>query len=172
MHRRLRLLIFAVAAFAAVLFVSLAAAKPPTHTTNPFSGTVSCDLTTCTNPDASTSPAFCDFAYSQVFSGTDEVSTFSDGRVLVHEKLQVKHTNVGTGFSLTESDQINVTFYANGGAKEVGVFWHLRDASGKMVVVHAGQIVFDDQFNVVKFTPNSGPDFAAVICPALGGNPV
>jgi hypothetical protein len=28
-----------------------------------------------------------------------------------------------------------------------------------------------DETGLIKFTPNLNPDFAAVICPALGGNP-
>jgi hypothetical protein len=52
------------------------------------------------------------------------------------------------------------------------MFWALRDASGKLVVQQAGQLVFDtDTGEIVKITPQFNPDFAAVICPALGGNP-
>jgi hypothetical protein len=154
------LLALTLAALATVLFVSLAAAAPPTKETFPFSGTFF-------------SPAgdLCDFDYTQVFSGTDEVTFFSDGHVLVHEKIQVSHTNDDTGFTLTETDSYNITFYADGSQKLVGVFWHLRDASGKLVVVQAGQMVFDPVGNVVKFTPHMNPDFAGVICPALGGSP-
>jgi len=54
----------------------------------------------------------------------------------------------------------------------VGVVWHFSDTSGKLVVAHAGQIVYDlVGFQMVKFTPNSGGEWAAVICTALGGNP-
>jgi hypothetical protein len=160
--RRPSLLALTLAALATVLFASLAAAAPPTKETFPFSGTF-------TTPGDG--PAICDFTYTQVFSGTDEVTFFSDGRVLVHTKVQVSHTNVGTGYTLTETDSFNITFHADGSQQLVGVFWHLRDASGKLVVVQAGQMVFDPVGNVVKFTPHMNPDFAGVICPALGGNP-
>ena len=56
--------------------------------------------------------------------------------------------------------------------KGVGLFWHLRTPAGKVVVVHAGQTVLDTATGeFVKLTPNSAPDLAAVICPALGGSP-
>ena len=155
--RKLTLLLGLVMGLA---LVATAAAASPTHETFPFSGAV-------TNPAGNP----CDFEYSQVFSGKDEVTSFSDGRVQVHEKVTVTHTNLDTGYALTENDQISVTFYAAGGNKAVGVFWHLRDASGKLVVVQAGQLVYDAGNNLVKFTPHTNPDFAAVICPALGGNP-
>ena len=39
-------------------------------------------------------------------------------------------------------------------------------------VQQAGQLLFNtDTGEVVKVTPHFDPDFAAVICPALGGNP-
>jgi hypothetical protein len=155
--RKLTLLLGLVVGLA---LVAIAAAAPPTHETFPFSGTES-------DPAGTT----CDFNYSLAFSGTDEVTTFSNGRVQVHSKFTITHTNDDTGYALTENGQVNTTFDPAGGAKSVGVFWHLRDASGKLVVVHAGQLVFDPGGTLVKYTPNSGPDFAAVICPALGGNP-
>ena len=56
--------------------------------------------------------------------------------------------------------------------KQVGLIWHLRDASGNLVVVGAGEALIDTSTGeLLKFTPNFKPDFAAVICPALGGAP-
>lgn len=55
-----------------------------------------------------------------------------------------------------------------------GIFWHLRDPSGKLVLVKAGEATFDTSTGqLIKFTPNSAQDqtTAQVICPALGGNP-
>jgi hypothetical protein len=70
---------------------------------------------------------------------------------------------------LTENDTLFFKF-AEDSEKDVGLFWHLRDASGKIVVVQAGQLRFDEN-GFVSATPNINPDFPAVICPALGGNP-
>jgi hypothetical protein len=54
----------------------------------------------------------------------------------------------------------------------VALVWHLRDPSGKLVVVQAGQLLFDiNTGELLKATPNLNPSQAAVICPALGGQP-
>jgi hypothetical protein len=73
---------------------------------------------------------------------------------------------------LHERDRTSVIFDAKKGTgKNVGVFWHLRNAAGKLVVVQAGQMTFDSNGNLIKVTPHLNPDYAAVICPALGGSP-
>jgi hypothetical protein len=156
MFRRL-LLALALAALATGSVVPIAAAAAPERFTESFEGTF-------VVPDGE----LCDFEYSQTFSGTDDITIFSD-RVQIQETLTVAHTNVETNYTLTESDRLFFTF-AEGSEKDVGIFWHLRDASGKMVLVQAGQLRFDET-GLIKFTPNINPDFAAVICPALGGNP-
>jgi hypothetical protein len=112
----------------------------------------------------------CDFAYGDAGSGSDNAIIFPD-RMIEHITLHVTHTNLDTGFTLTENDYFTVTTAADGQNKQVGIFWHLRTADGKLVVVYAGQMVFDGEGNVLRFTPNTNPDFAAVICPALGGSP-
>jgi hypothetical protein len=156
MVRRL-LLALTLGGLATGFLVPVAAAAPPEHFTESFE-------------DSFTIPAgeLCDFTYGQVFSGTDDVTIFGD-RVQVQETLTVAHTNLDTNYTLTENDRLFFTFSADS-EKHVGVFWHLRDASGKLVVVQAGQLRFDET-GLIKFTPNLTPDFAAVICPALGGNP-
>jgi len=55
--------------------------------------------------------------------------------------------------------------------KAVGGFFHLRDASGKLVAVKAGQLVLSAAGEVLKFTPDVNPDDRAVLCTALGGHP-
>ena len=52
----------------------------------------------------------------------------------------------------------------------MGLFWHLRDPSGKLAVVEAGRLTFD--FNPFDFTitPNLSDDADAVECAALGGD--
>ena len=157
MVRRL-LLALALGLLATGYLAPAAMAAPPERFTETFEGTNSI-------PEGQ----LCDFDYAQVFSGTDHVTIFSDGSVQVHEHLTVAHTNVDTGYTLTENDVIFLSFGADS-EKDVGVFWHLRDPDGKMVVVQAGQLRFDAT-GLIKFTPNINPDFAAVICPALGGSP-
>jgi hypothetical protein len=156
MVRRL-LLALTMGALATWVLAPVAAAGAPERFTESFEGT-------------RFFPAgeICDFDYSQTFSGTDEVTIFGD-RVQVHETLTVSHTNVDTNYTLTENDILFFTFHADS-EKDVGIFWHLRDPNGKMVVVQAGQLRFDET-GLIKFTPNLNPDFADVICHALGGNP-
>lgn len=156
MVRRL-LLALTLGALATGVLAPVAAAGAPERFTESFEGT-----------NFEPAGELCDFDYSQTFSGTDEVTIFAD-RVQVHETLTVTHTNVDSNYTLTETDTLNFTF-APDSEMHVGIFWHLREASGKMVVVQAGQLRFDET-GLIKFTPNINPDFAAVICPALGGNP-
>jgi len=156
MVRRL-VLALTLGTLATGFLVPVAIAAQPEHFTESFA-------------DSFVIPAgeLCDFNYSQTFSGTDSVTIFGD-RVQVQETLTVAHTNLDTDYTLTENDRLFFTF-AEGSEKDVGVFWHLRDANGKMVVVQAGQVRFDET-GLVKVTPNLNPDFADVICHALGGNP-
>jgi hypothetical protein len=112
----------------------------------------------------------CDFHYFVSFTDTGSQAVFSD-RTEQHIVETVTHVNVDTGYTLTERDQFNVTIYPDGTFKQVGVVWHLRDASGKLVVEHSGQVIVDPSGNLVKITPHIGPPPAAVICPALGGSP-
>jgi hypothetical protein len=144
-----------------VLVVPIASAATPTKTRYTNSG----------GPDTYLAGELCDFAYEQTWSEISDVTTFSD-REEYHTEYTIVHTNVDTGYTLTEIDRVNYTV-TDVSEKVVGVDWHFRDASGKWVVVHAGQIVYGlvgDDWQIVKFTPNSGPDYAAVICTALGGN--
>jgi hypothetical protein len=110
----------------------------------------------------------CDFDYRQAATGQDVVTFFSDGRVQVQESVDVTHTNLDTDYTLTEQDRVFFQFEEDS-ENDVGVFWHLRDATGKIVLVQAGQIHFDE--DGITHTPNLNPDFADVICHALGGNP-
>ena len=109
----------------------------------------------------------CDFGYGQSFTGRDIVTIF-ENRVQVHEMITITHTNLDTGYALTEVLSYNLTFYEDSD-KTVGIIWHLRDADGKMQVVQAGLVSFDE--DGVRHTPAINPDFSDVICPALGGSP-
>jgi hypothetical protein len=113
---------------------------------------------------------FCDFDYHGAVTGSDNAVIFPD-RTIDHVELQITHTNLGTGFALTETDHFTTFTAANGQTKQVGLFFHLRNADGKIVLVQAGQLVLSATGEVLKFTPNTNPDEAAVICPALGGQP-
>jgi hypothetical protein len=112
----------------------------------------------------------CDFDYDSGWRVEINGIAFGD-KEIIHFALFKSHTNLETGYTLTEVDHFTEVFDANKEqVKQVGVFWHLRDPSGKLVVVQAGALFFDTSTGDVRVTPNFDPDFAAVVCPALGGS--
>src|SRR5262249_39410922 len=115
--------------------------------------------------------AFCDFNYGEVATVSLDPLILADGTETDHIAALVIHTNLDTGFSLTEVDHFTVFTAADGQTKSVGIFWHLRNADGQLVVVQAGQVVISPTGEILKVTPDLNPDNAAVICPALGGQP-
>jgi hypothetical protein len=110
----------------------------------------------------------CDFDYEQSFTGRDIVTIFEDYDQ-VQEKVLITHTNVDTGYTLTESLNYQLRFYPDSD-RTVGIIWHLRNADGKVQVVQAGMIAFSEEDGVTH-TPGINPSFRDVICDALGGNP-
>jgi hypothetical protein len=125
--------------------------------------------------DSFSAPAgtLCDFNFSQSFTIVDTGVFFDDESFVISETAYVTNTNVDTGYALTEV--VHNTLHldtSKGTFKQAGLFVQLRDASGKLVVVQAGQLVFNiETGELLKVTPAVNPDFAGVICPALGGQP-
>ena len=113
--------------------------------------------------------AFCDFTYGEAATVTLNAIIFA-GTETDHIAFTDTHTNLDTGFSLTETGDFTV-FTTAGQTKTVGIFWHLRNADGQLVVIQAGQLVISAAGEILKVTPDVNPDNAAVICPALGGQP-
>ena len=113
--------------------------------------------------------AFCNFTYGEAATVSLNAIIFA-GSETDHIAFTDTHTNLDTGFSLTETGDFTV-FTTAGQTKTVGIFWHLRNADGQLVVVQAGQLVISAAGEIVKVTPDVTPDNAAVICPALGGQP-
>ena len=113
--------------------------------------------------------AFCNFTYGEAATVSLNAIIFA-GSETDHIAFTDTHTNLDTGFSLTETGDFTVVTTA-GQTKTVGIFWHLRNADGKLVVVQAGQLVISATGEILKVTPDVNPDNAAVICPALGGQP-
>jgi hypothetical protein len=115
----------------------------------------------------------CDFNFSQSFTIVDTGVFFDDESFRLSETAYVTNTNVDTGDTLTEVVHYALQLRASDARiKQAGLIVHLRDASGKLVVVQAGQLVFDTETGeLLKVTPAVNPDFAGVICPALGGQP-
>jgi len=113
--------------------------------------------------------AFCNFSYGEVATVTLDAIIFADSET-DHIAFTDTHTNLNTDFSLTETGDFTVLTTA-GQTKTVGIFWHLRNADGKPDVFQAGQLVISAAGEILKVTPDLNPDSAAVICPALGGQP-
>jgi len=158
-------LVSMVVAFAA----ASASAQPPTHEKFSFSGEFP-------------APAgdFCDFNYNDTFTIEINATFFGDfpndiTKIIEHNTQFNAHVNLVTGYTLTEVDHFTDNYDLTGPkpqAKQVGLVWHLLDPSGKLVVVQAGQILIDAATGeILKATPDFNPDNAAVICPALGGQP-
>jgi hypothetical protein len=112
----------------------------------------------------------CDFRYYETDLIALNELDYADGAMVFHFDATVTHTNLDTGYTLSEVDHFTQTFYADGSQRVVGLQWHLRDANGKIVLVQGGNVLFDPDGVPSSFTPNLNPDFAAVVCSTLGGN--
>jgi hypothetical protein len=152
-----------VATIAAVMLLAITASPADARQANQFKTSISEDTVYLAG-------AVCDFTYEQAFTADITVVDSPKGE-LDRVTTYVTHTNVDTGGQLTEVDQ-NTSLASS--PTEVGIFWHLRDSSGKNVLVKAGYVTIDPATgDIVRYTPNSGfnQTFAQTICPALGGNP-
>jgi hypothetical protein len=158
----IRRLAFACVVILAIGVSSVATAAPPTRLV--FSG-----------DEENPRPAgtLCDFNYTVRFHYELEMTIFGDGRERWQWTLPAAHINLDTGYRLTETSRYTTIYYSDH-EKSAGLFFHLRDPNGEIAVVHAGLLYLSD--TRVKFTPNSGgsglSDYAAVVCPALGGHAV
>ncbi|MGN6431609.1 MAG: hypothetical protein ACTHNB_12905 [Gaiellaceae bacterium] len=154
------------AAAAALLAITAGAARAdPAHSTFSFSGQQ-------LNPAGTA----CDFNEQETFAINGFVNGPAGsplGSVVLTESFT--HTNLDTGYSLSEVDHVTaVTQVVRGTVTNVGIFFHLRDASGTNVLVKAGELTFDATTGeFISFTPNSGWDQTAgqILCPLLGGSP-
>lgn len=160
------LLIGAIIAAAAALAMTAgtAHADPAGHFTFSYSGT-----------DTHPAGTLCDFNEQDTFT-VDGQGVFVpvSGWNPVNLTEYVTHTNLDTGYSLTEVDHFESLAVINSGqGMQAGLFWQLRDPSGRLVLVKAGELTFDTT-GITGFTPNSGADQTAaqILCPALGGNSV
>ena len=119
--------------------------------------------------------SLCDFNEEDSFRGRVTFTAAPNGSYVEQDNLYVTHTNLDTGFTLTEHDLVNTVIPASGSTViQAGVFFHLTDPRGKLVLVNAGKVVFDlATGELISFTPNSGFDQtgAQIVCTDLGGAP-
>jgi hypothetical protein len=94
-------------------------------------------------------------------------------RAMLIGEANIRHTNLETGETLVERYHHAIhRDFVDGEETFTGNFWHLRDEAGKIVLVGAGQQVWDLRtFELVDATPAAHAAFAETICPALGGAP-
>src|SRR5205814_3337344 len=113
-------LLLTVAVIACALSLPAVAAAAPTMITTTGSGAVDFPA-----------GSLCDFTYHQDYAFVLTRTFFSDGRVHSHFDYSVAHTNVNTGYTLTEEDHYDFLDITDVKYRNVGLFWHLRDPSGK-----------------------------------------
>jgi len=113
----------------------------------------------------------CDFDFHNVLTIVDNAIISPDGGMIEHLLTEATDTNNATGYTLTDIDHTTLFTAADGQTRFAGLFFHLRDASGTLVVVNAGQVVISPTGAVLMFTPHMSPSDAAVLCTALGGHP-
>ena len=115
----------------------------------------------------------CDFDYQLAFTARDTVIEFTNGTATVHSKFVITHTNLDTGYALTEKGVVTLRFCGRRHrARQRPRPAPARPGRMELVVVQAGRIVFDPSGEIVRFTPGTDPPgFPDVICPALGGAP-
>lgn len=155
-----------VAVFTAVALVMLAGstayAGQATHASGPISG-----------DQVFKAGTVCDFNYEQSCTGSVIFTVAPSGANLLVLRLNVTHTNLDTGFALTEHDAgLSIVKPGSSVVTIAGIQWHLKSPSGRAILVKAGKFVIDlNTGAVVSFTPNLTASVADALCPALGGNP-
>jgi hypothetical protein len=128
--------------------------------------------------DSFVSPAGerCDFDYRISFTLTFNDLVWGDpdqpDRVISHQTAFVSHTNLETGYTLTEVDRtVAILDFPADEGKTVGIIWKLRTPEGRLVFVQVGQVRYTLEGEVVKITPHLLPEDAApIVCSLLGGH--
>ena len=160
-----RLLLVVAAALIGAIVVGAARAERPAHFKETFS-------------DSFVSPAGerCDFDYRISFTVVINDIVFDDpddpSKVISHVTAFVSHTNLDTGYTLTEVDRTVQTLdFEQGVGKTVGIIWKLRTPEWKLVFVQVGQATYTLDGEVLKITPHLLPENTApIVCGLLGGH--
>jgi hypothetical protein len=128
--------------------------------------------------DSFVSPAGerCDFDYRISFTVVISDFVFGDlddpSKVISHIAAHVSHTNLETGYTLTEVDNgVQILDFQKGVGMSVGIIWKLRTPEGKLVFVQVGRATYTFEDELLTITPHLLPEDAApIVCGLLGGN--
>ena len=103
-----------------------------------------------------------------VFGDLDDPS-----KVISHVTADVAHTNLDTGYTLTEVDTtVQILDFEQGVGATMGIIWKLRTPEGKLVFVQVGRATYTLEGELLTVTPHLLPvEAAAIVCPLLGGHP-
>jgi hypothetical protein len=120
----------------------------------------------------------CDFDEQISFTLTFNDIVFGDlenpSKVISHVTADVAHTNLATGYTLTEVDTtVQILDFEQGVGMTMGIIWKLRTPEGKLVFVQVGRATYTlEGGELLTVTPHLLPvDAAAIVCPLLGGHP-
>jgi hypothetical protein len=118
----------------------------------------------------------CDFDYQVSFSLVFNDIVFGDvddpSKLISHITADVSHTNLETGYTLTEVDTtVQILDFDEGVGMTVGIIWKLRTPEGRLVFVQVGRATYTDEGELLTITPHLLPvDAAPIVCGLLGGN--
>jgi hypothetical protein len=119
----------------------------------------------------------CDFDHRISFSLVFNDIVFDDledpSKVISHVRAYVAHTNLNTGYTLTEVDNtVQILNFEQGVGATMGIIWKLRTPEGKLVFVQVGRATYTFEDELLTITPHLLPvDVVPIVCPLLGGHP-
>jgi hypothetical protein len=119
----------------------------------------------------------CDFDEQISFTLRFNDIVFGDlqdpSKLISHITAEVAHTNLDTGYTLTEVDTgVQILNFEKGVGMTMGIIWKLRTPEGKLVFVQVGRATYTLEDELLTITPHLLPvDVAPIVCPLLGGHP-